>query len=140
MMTEPTATNGSRFTATFKWRTAVVGMLLIVIVILTWLVWTNLKVWEWARESQSGISKRVAEDRVVSALNNARMLNELKLQTLNQVLPVSDQQRMLPMLLSRLDDDTKKAVLSLRLRALMGTGEQEAQTLRPQRPQGSESQ
>ena len=64
------------------------------------------------------------------------MLNELKLQTFNQMLPASDQQRLLPTLVARLDEETRRQGLSLKLRALQVIGEQQGafvEDLRPER-------
>ena len=127
--------NGTRihFPA-LKWATAFLFMLATVIGVLSWLAWANLREWEWSRTNQQAVSARVAEDRLKINQHQSKLLNELKLQTFNQMLPLADQQRLLPTLLTRLDEDTQKAVVSLRLRSLMGAGEQESETLQPQRP------
>ncbi len=132
----PGSLNGSRIhLGTLKWGTAFVLLLLGSVAFLAWLAWANSREWESARLSQRDISARVSEDRLKMNLHQARLLNELKLQTFNQMLPAADQRALLPTLLSRLDDDTQKTVTSLRLRGLMGTGEQQSQTLSPQRRQ-----
>ena len=134
-MSEAEATNGSRIhLGTLKWATAFVILLVVAIVGLSWLAWANVREWEWSRTNQQDVSKRVAEDRVKINQHQAKLLNELRLQTFNQMLPPDDQRRLLPSLLARLDDDTQKTVQSLRLRSLMGAGPQESETLQPQRP------
>ena len=128
-------TNNSRihFPA-LKWATAFVLTLVLALAALSWLAWANLREWEWSRTNQQDVSKRVAEDRLKINQHQAKLLNELRLQTFNQMLPPDDQRRLLPSLLARLDDDTQKTVQSLRLRSLMGAGPQESETLQPQRP------
>ncbi len=123
---EALGTDGSRlhFPA-LKWATAFVLALATATAMLSWLAWANVREWEWNRLAQAGVSARVAEDRVAISTNNARILNEMKLQTLNSMLPDADKARMIPMLLARLDEETRRSVLSLKLRALQVIGEQQ---------------
>jgi len=123
-----------------KWSTLVFCMVLAALVGQTWLVWRNIEEWGLARTAQAGISKLVAEDRDTIRVNNDRMFNELKLQTFNNALPADEQRQMLVTLYWRLDDDTRKQIsglglLSLKLRGFNVIGEQESETLQPQRPQ-----
>jgi hypothetical protein len=130
------APNGARLhLPALKWATAFGLVLFVSVAVLSWLAWGSLREWEWNRLNQQAISMRIAEDRVKINLHQARLLNELRLQTFNQMLPPADQQRLLPALLARLDEDTQRTVTALRLRSLMGAGEQESQVLPPQRPQ-----
>ena len=132
----PADPNGSRLRIPpIRWPVVIVLMLLVGFTAQSWMVWANLREWEWSRTNQQDVSKRVAEDRLKINLHGSRLLNELRLQPLTQMLPPPDQQRLLQTLLTRLDDDTQKTVTSLRLRSLMGTGEQESEALQPQRPQ-----
>ena len=131
----PADPNGSRLRIpAIRWLTVVMLLLVGGLVFQTWMVWANLREWEWSRTNQQAVSARVAEDRLKINLYQSRLLNELRLQTLTQMLPPPDQQRLLQTLLTRLDDDTQKTVMRLRLRSLMGTGPQESETLQPQRP------
>ena len=95
-------TNDSRihFPA-LKWATAFVLTLVLALAALSWLAWANLREWEWSRTNQQAVSVRVAEDRVKINLHQSRLLNELRLQTFNQMLPPADQQLLLPALLAR---------------------------------------
>ena len=127
--------NGSRLRIPpIRWPVVIVLILMVGFTAQSWMVWANLREWEWSRTNQQDVSKRVAEDRLKINQHQAKLLNELRLQTFNQMLPPDDQRRLLPSLLARLDDDTQKTVQSLRLRSLMGAGPQESETLQPQRP------
>jgi len=133
----PADPNGSRLRIPpIRWPTVVVLLLMSGLAFQSWMVWANVEEWRANRIARTAISARVAGQEKKYDENSARMLNELKLQTLNQMLPPPDQQRMLPMLLSRLDEETRRSVLSLKLRALQVIGEQQGafiEDLRPER-------
>ena len=122
--TEP---NGTRFRIPpIRWPTVVVLLLVGGLSFQTWMVWANVEEWRENRIARTAISARVARQETKYDENSARMLNELKLQTFNQMLPTIDQQRLLPTLVARLDEETRRNMLSLKLRALQVIPEQEA--------------
>ena len=133
----PADPNGSRLRIpAIRWPTVIVILLAAGLVFQTWMVWANVEEWRENRIARTAISARVAGQEKKYDENSTRMLNELKLQTFNQMLPASDQQRLLPTLVARLDEETRRQVLSLKLRALQVIGEQQGafiEDLRPER-------
>jgi len=122
--TEP---NGTRFRIPpIRWPTVVVLLLVGGLSFQTWMVWANVEEWRENRIARTAISARVARQETKYDENSTRILNELKLQTFNQMLPTIDQQRLLPTLVARLDEETRRNMLSLKLRALQVIPEQEA--------------
>ena len=125
--TDAIETNGGRLhLPAIKWPTVVVLLLALGLAFQSWMVYANVEEWRENRIARTAISARVAGQEKRYEENSARILNELKLQTFQQMLPTLDQQRLLPTLIARLDEETRRNVLSLKLRALQVIPEQEA--------------